>query len=301
MAFPLHQFKNLSQYERYYLIFYVGHVQFKGDVAATANFMGISNNTCKTAFAFVANPSLQIKKGAIPMITTRHDLYIEARTACDRHLTDLQLAKEICSNFPEISHCSANTILNARHRLGLKYRPPRKTVDIPESARNKCIAWCQKNIANHTNLENVIFSDESWFETGSDRRWIWRHKYDTGPSVSLAKKAHPEKVMIWGAIGKNFKSKLKFIEGSVTAESYCSEILTVTEFRLDADKIYGVDKWVFQQDNAPSHIALNVIQSLDFIDQAFIEDWPPYSPDLNISEMVWAIMKKESIVFLTRL
>ena len=32
--------------------------------------------------------------------------------------------------------------------------------------------------------------------------------------------------------------------------------------------------------------------SLDYIEIPFIDDWPPYSPELNVIEVVWAIMKK---------
>ena len=48
-------------------------------------------------------------------------------------------------------------------------------------------------------------------------------------------KSHPPKVMIWAAIGWNFKSELFFVEGSVNTEFYIDNIILGSHFVEDAD------------------------------------------------------------------
>ncbi len=51
---------------------------------------------------------------------------------------------------------------------------------------------------------------------------------------------------------------------------------------------------IFQQDNAPCHKAKI---TMDFLKKSDIEVlyWPPYSPDINPIENIWALIKKKII------
>ena len=57
-------------------------------------------------------------------------------------------------------------------------------------------------------------------------------------------------------------------------------------------QLQGADR-IFVQDNARCHVAQNVTTYLNNNKINFISDWPPYSPDLNPIETVWAMLHHE--------
>ena len=51
-------------------------------------------------------------------------------------------------------------------------------------------------------------------------------------------------------------------------------------------------KWVYQQDNAPSHKSHMIMQHLN--NRGFqLLDWAPNSPDISPIETAWSLLKKE--------
>lgn len=86
---------------------------------------------------------------------------------------------------------------------------------------------------------------------------------------------HPKKVLIWSAIGWNFKSQLIFFEKSVKSENYIDDVILNSDFVDVADRCWGFGKWIFQQDNAPvtrSSETKPVLKQLGLT----LLDWHPY-------------------------
>jgi hypothetical protein len=135
----------------------------------------------------------------------------------------------------------------------------------------------------------LLFSDESRICNGSDNKRVWRKRgYFTFNTMSQEDKFPTISAMVWGAIGKGFKSKLVVIDGTVNTDTY---LQVLKKFYKDADEKIGPRKWVFVQDGAACHTSQKAIDSI--CKKCTLNPvWPPNSPDLNPIEMVWAWLKR---------
>lgn len=97
--------------------------------------------------------------------------------------------------------------------------------------------------------------------------------------------------MFWGAICYGKRTDLAAMEGDpdakrggVSARMY----LAILEDYLPQIMEYNS---IFQHDNAPIHTARVVTAYLDACNYITL-DWPPYSPDLNVIENMWKLLKE---------
>jgi transposase len=140
--------------------------------------------------------------------------------------------------------------------------------------------FCSANI--NTNWKLVMFSDEKMFALDHTRNRVWIEQGAPIPRRTVRQKSYS--CMVWGAVWYHGRSTLSITNGSINSQRYCS---ILAEHLLPQ---YPNQRFRLQQDNAPIHNAKNTIKWLRDFGVSLLPGYPPYSPELNPIELVWARM-----------
>ena len=230
---------------------YIREVYFalNKNMGQSVQILHVSKNTIYNAIA-IQCPTQRIYE---KKLKNEHILYIHSRTITDPHISGETLAHEIYEFFG--LKVTGRTINRCRNCLGLTFRPPIRSVCISQSASEKRFNFTKFHIENNTDFRKIVFTDESWFLLGRNKRWVWVDRYHITPEMLSNQQAHPPKVMIWGGIGFNFKTELVFIHGNLNSEEYIDQIILGSNLIEAADKTFGIGKWRLMQDNAHPHVS----------------------------------------------
>jgi ribosomal protein S14 len=181
------------------------------------------------------------------------------------------------------------TVRKTARRMGLKpYHKPRQPL-LTDAHRARRLAFA-RTFAKQ-DWRSVVFTDEKIFplftKSNSKNDVVWaKSTAEVPPAQRVAKSVG---VMVWGGISWRGKLELIRLEGKVDAARYKSILVAGCE---NANRLFGGDDWLWQQDGAPTHTAAANQQHLlengiNFITKS---EWPPNSPDINVIENLWAII-----------
>jgi transposase len=137
----------------------------------------------------------------------------------------------------------------------------------------------------------VLFSDETHIEMGPHGQvWVQRPlgaAYD--PQYMTNQETHPDKISLWGCFSGRGLGDLEVF--SSTLDGPLMKTILSTHLLPSSRRLFPTGAWWFQQDNDPKHTS-RLVQSWLFNHGVQQLDFPPYSPDLNPIENLWADLKR---------
>ena len=273
----------------------------------TAAAFGVAPATVLRRRRSTLSPSpLQPKKqvGRPPTFTAQYVRRIERSLRQNRKLTPTQMVSLLKSEGIDISESTLRRIMKQLGYFRAKARPK---PFLSEKACQQRLGYAKEHAGDSMNdWRRTIFVDEAAFRSNGDvDTWVTRKQGEEWLIECLVAKLQSGKqsVMVWGAIWHGGRSQLVCFDtrssegkkGGVTAVIYSTQI-TQGELRIAWQRLNSVWKGFggarLVEDGARIHTSVTN-RSVGLKQHFQYLEHPPYSPDLNPIENVWAMVKKE--------
>jgi transposase len=185
--------------------------------------------------------------------------------------------------------CSAKTIRRALDDMGLFGRIAREVPPLNATHIKKRISFAEGY--SEMDWSTVLWSDEMSIHCGPQgQTWVQRPiGEEWNPEYTMEKRKHPPKVHVWACFAAAGVGGIHVFTENLE-KNLMKQILKDNLIK-SKDKFWPTGQWWFQQDNDPKHSS-RLVQNYLHSQGISCIDWPPYSPDLNPIENLWAHLKK---------
>lgn len=175
-------------------------------------------------------------------------------------------------------------------RLGFNHGIVRQRIILTREHKHRRVELAKQWLRDVHPWMSTIFSDEKKFNLdGPDN---WSTYFDESRRIYRSKRQMGGgSVMVWMALLPNGTLHLELLEGKVDTSRFLAVMNRVLPV---IDNLFGCEKVVFQQDNAPIHTSAEARRFFSERNLHLLE-WPARSPDLNPVENVWSMLS--SIVY----
>lgn len=286
-------------------------------IRSLTKVMKVSKHTVEKALAYRGGrPKTAVARRATPDAVKKRRKLVLAISQRSRRVNTQRIpmfcsASQIAAQLA-LEHkirVDASTVYRDLRAMGAKCYVRRKVPTRDPVVHKKRLDFVNK--IRKQDVRNFIFSDEH-VESAmdfSDRTVYALDPMDVEPR-HRTKSWNAPSVMIWGAIGFNFKSTLIMFPKldatgddepkawRLNGERYRSRVLPVLLRDLAAHrdpvsrKAVSLGHWTFMQDGAKAHTAKKTIEYLGGKGLKTLPNWPPHSPDLNPIENLWSSLKR---------
>jgi transposase len=255
-----------------------------------ARALGCDRKTvCRWVHRFASTASLDdAHRAGRPVKQTREMLKkVEAALRGKKATSVRKVAARLNSKGIEVSRM---TVQRAAHALNLRpYARPRKpALSVDKRAARRRFARTQLT----RDWTAVVAADEATFylyDTPNRRHdLVWAKRGDAIPAFLRGKSS--VKINVFGAICAGGKVVLHLFESRLTADSYVG--ILRDNLLPAATCAYSNNDWAYLHDRSPQHTSKAAQAWLDeHVPEHLTAVWPPSSPDLNVMENLWALLR----------
>ena len=205
---------------------------------------------------------------------------IATLTINNRTMSCYQIAKSIIENGQ--LNISDTTVYRYRLKLQFHYKPPKIRQVLQDYQIFNRLRFSHSMLVSNINMSKIVFSDESRFCLDNDNVYRWYRKGEISDNVFWDKSKFNCGVMVFAAIGFNYKSKIVFCEKTIDDVEY-RNVIEKSLLIEDLDKMHGQGQYIFMQDGASAHCSfLSTLYLKKRL--SFLKYWPSNSLDLNLIE-----------------